>query len=205
MTKDLVVLVADVQQEKTVETILRERCQSLQIRQVTFDIFRHPRKDPGVFHEAADFLAPYVHPQYSYALVILDREWEGAPGDATHLRSTILGNLHRRGWDTHNCEVVVADPELEVWVWSTSSVVVEELRTTWDEVHSVARQKGHWQDGEAKPHRPKELLEEILRRNRRPLSAALFQSLARRVSLQSSSDSSFVLLRDTLSAWFPHR
>lgn len=48
MSKDLVVLVADVQQEKTLETFLRERHRSLRMREVAFDIYRHPRHDAGV-------------------------------------------------------------------------------------------------------------------------------------------------------------
>jgi hypothetical protein len=43
MSKDLVALVADVQQEKTLETLLRERSQALGIRPINFDIYRHPR------------------------------------------------------------------------------------------------------------------------------------------------------------------
>lgn len=88
MTKDLVVLAADIQQEKTIETLLRDRHAALGIRAVTFDIFRHPRKDSGVYHEAHDFLRPYQQ-IYNRALVLLDCEWSGSPGDSMMLQIQI--------------------------------------------------------------------------------------------------------------------
>ena len=73
--KDLVVLVADVQQEKTLETLLTHRRSALGIRNLTFDIFRHPRHDPGVFNEASDFLVSYIS-SHTRALVLLDATWD---------------------------------------------------------------------------------------------------------------------------------
>jgi hypothetical protein len=122
--KDLVVLVADVQQEKTLETLLQERQPSLGIRTIAFDIFRHPRQDPGVFHEAADFLGPYAS-SHGHALVLLDAAWEGAPGGGEHLRSELVRRLGGKGWGPERCQVIVIRPELEAWVWADSAVVAE--------------------------------------------------------------------------------
>jgi len=61
------------------------------MREMAFDIYRHPRHDVGVYHEAADFLASYQSPQYSYTLVLLDREWDGSPGNAASIRQAITG------------------------------------------------------------------------------------------------------------------
>lgn len=205
MSKDLVALVADVQQEKTLETLLRERRQSLRMRAITFDIFRHPRKDAGVYHEAADFLAPYRPPQYDHALVMLDCAWDGAPGSATHLRQAIGQGLQARGWQVGAYEVIAIEPELEVWVWATSPAAPDVLRVTWDDIRALARQRSYWVEGDAKPVQPKELLEAILRQQRRPRSASIFQGLARRVGLAQCQDPSFVLLRDTLALWFAAR
>lgn len=77
-SKQLIVLTADVQQKQTVETLLSKRWESLGIRQIQADIFPHPRRDPGVYHEAGNFLASFVE-QYSHALVMIDAEW----GDST--------------------------------------------------------------------------------------------------------------------------
>ena len=199
---DLVVLVADVQQEKTIETLLTVRQSALGIRAVNPDIYRHPRKDPGVYHEAADFLAPYLH-SHAYSLVVIDAEWDGAPaGGAEQMRSRLLHQMATKGWGADRCQIIVLDPELEAWVWSTSNIVPDVLRTTWDEIHALARQMACWNEGQAKPCRPKELLESILRQQKRPRSSALFQELAGKVSLNSCQDTAFSALRDTLKEWF---
>jgi len=71
--KDLVVLVADKNMEAAVKTLIEKRHESLGIRQVQADVFVHPRRDPGVFHEAHIFLQPF-RGEYRYALVMFDRE-----------------------------------------------------------------------------------------------------------------------------------
>lgn len=202
--KDLVVLVADVQQEKTLETLLRKRQPSLGIRTIVFDIFRHPRQDPGVFHEAAEFLGPYTS-SHDHALVLLDAAWEGAPGGAGHLCSELVRRLGAKGWGPERCQVIVIRPELEAWVWADSAMVPAVLRTTWDDIHALARRQGYWDEGRPKPDEPKALLEALLRQQRRPRSSALFQELARRVGLARCQDPAFVLLRETLVSWFGER
>ena len=201
MTRDLIVLTADVQQEKTLETLLRERYGSLGIRQVSFNIFRHPRKDAGVCREAHSFLRPYQG-SYAYALVLLDSEWSGSPGGGAILREQISGRLAQSGWPPERCAVIVTEPELEAWVWADSPVVAEELRLEWPAIRSLADELAVWPADRAKPARPKELLETILQHQRRPRSAALFQAIARRVSLARCVDPAFVLLRETLIQWF---
>jgi hypothetical protein len=199
---DLVVLVADVQQEATLTVLLQERYQALGIRPITTEIYRHPRKDSGVCHEAAEFLATFQPPTYQHALVVLDCAWEGRPGDAAYLQSTIVQSLQASGWPADDCAVVAIDPELENWVWSRSSHVPEVLRTTWDDIRALGQQLNCWQQGQLKPHDPKRLLEGVLRRQRRPRSSAIFQELARRISLAGCQDPSFVLMYDTLRRWF---
>lgn len=202
MQGDLVALVADVQQEKTLETLLGERQRSLGIRSVTTQIYRHPRKDAGVFHEAADFLAPYLR-SHERALVMLDVAWDGAPdGGAQAIRDRLLGQMEIKGWSADRCRVIAIEPELEAWVWATSGVVPDVLRTTWEEIRSLADRLDCWEAGRPKPSAPKELLEALLRQQRRPRSSALFQELARRVSLGGCQDPAFVLLRETLVHWF---
>lgn len=203
MSNDLVALVADVQQEKTLVTLLSERTQALGIRPITVTMLNHPRKDAGVFREAADFLAVYQPPYYDHALVLLDCSWDGSPGTPTAIQSTIKGHLHARGWPDDRCEVIAIAPELEAWVWATSPVVPDVLRTTWEDIHALADQHGYWMDDAAKPHHPKDLLEAVLKHQRRPRSSAVFQELARRVGVRRCQDPAFSLLRETLSRWFP--
>jgi hypothetical protein len=207
MSKDLVALVADSQQEATLRMLLSQRHASFGIRPLTLDVYRHPHKDPGVFQEAPEFLAAYLAPAPggSHALVLLDAAWEGAPGEADVLRADLLHRLHLKGWPADRCQVVVIEPELEVWVWADSPAVPEVLRTNWADIRALAVRHGGWPGGRAKPNDPKALLEAVLRQQGRPRSAAIFQELAGRVGLTACTDPAFVLLRETLVEWFgPH-
>jgi hypothetical protein len=201
MSKDLIVLTADRQQELTIKTLLDERYHSLGIRQIEYDIFRHPRKDPGVFHEAADFLAAYCPPQYQHALVLLDHAWDGAPDDPDLMRQQLNDALMPR-WDEDRFEIIVIVPELETWVWSQSPHVAEILRTSWENIRALAETSGYWTQEQAKPADPKRLLEDILAQQRRPRSSAIFQALARQVGLAGCIDPAFTRMREALTRWF---
>jgi hypothetical protein len=202
MTKDLVVLVADAQQETTIRALLDHRQASLSIKAITYDIFRHPGKDSGVFHQPHNILNACRPPRYQYVLALLDCAWGGSPGGAAPVRRDLLTRLTNLGWQAGTCEVIAIEPELEIWVWSRSPHVPQILRTSWDDIHALAQQRGFWVAGTLKPHQPKALLEALLQQQRRPRSSAIFQELARQVRLQGCHDAAFVLLRDTLRRWF---
>jgi len=199
--KDLVILVADIQQEKTIQTLLDERRPALGLGSVTFDIFRHSGHDPGVYRQAGAFLAALAH-QYRYALVLLDVAWDGSPGNAEEIEQTIQADLDQHSWRGRSAAIAL-DPELEVWVWASSPHVPTELGMTWQQIKELAEEKGYWSPDEAKPTHPKELLEEVLYRTRRRRSSALLMGLARSIGLAACRDAAFVRLRETLRAWFP--
>ncbi len=199
--KDLVVLVADRQQERTIKTLLDERRDSLGIRPLTYDIFSHPNHDPGVYRDAGGFLAVLVR-QYRYALVLLDVAWEGSPGNAQQIEKKVQDDLNHNGWEERSA-VIVLDPELETWVWSHSSHVPSVLGSNWSSIRELAESEGYWRAEAAKPDRPKELLEAVLRQGRRHRSTALFAKLARKVGLRKCTDPAFVRFRKVLAEWFP--
>lgn len=197
--KDLIVLVADGQQKRTLETLLAKRTQSLSIREIEFEVFSHPQKDPGVYKQAHLFLAPY-HTQYQYSIIVLDSAWEGAPS-ADDLRDEIFSNVSRYGWEKR-CEVIVIQPELEAWVWSNSSEVYKVLRITHQDTCTLGQKHGYWPPIQDKPSDPKALLKLVLRKQRRPLSASIFKALAESVSLNKCKDSEFLRFKKILKAWF---
>ena len=203
--KDLIVLVADGQQKQTVATLLTRRHPSLGIRQVTIDIdsdiFPHPEHDPGVFKKAGRFLSVFSQ-QYQHALVLVDAEGTGSLASAEKIEEKIQNDLNRNGWKGRSA-VIVIDPELEIWVWSTSPHVPRLFGTDWETIRDLGRQKNYWQAGEIKPSRPKDLLEEVLHRTRKRRSAALYQQLARKVGLKRCQDDSFRRFREILRQWFP--
>ena len=202
--KDLVVLVADSHQEQTVATLLIERWQALGIRQlainIDFDIYSL-RNDPGVFHRAGGFLAVFAR-QYEHALVLIDAEWEGGPVSTEEIEEKIQDDLNRNGWEGRSA-VVVIDPELEIWVWSTSSHVPRIVGMDRRRIKDLGHQTGYWQAGETKPSRPKELLKKVLRRTKKTkYSGALFRQLAEQVGLKRCQDSSFRHFCEVLQGWF---
>ncbi len=201
--RDLVVLVADGHQEQTVATLLTRRQPSLGIRQISIDIDSdirpHPNRDPGVFHGAGSFLADLAG-LYQHALVLIDAEW--GVFSAAEIEEKIQDDLNRSGWKGRSA-VVVIDPELEIWVWSTSPHVPSLFGTDWETIKNLGYQTGHWREGETKPSRPKELLVEVLRRTKTKYSAALYRQLAEKVSLRGCQDDSFRRFREILQGWFP--
>jgi hypothetical protein len=202
--KELVVLVADGQQKAVIETLLEKRYHSFGIRPLlnhkNFEVFAHPRKDNGVYGEASQLLSLYVD-KCEYALVLVDEEWEGSPG-SSQIQEEIQTSLNQSGWENRSATIVIA-PELEIWVWSSSNEVAQILGKTWEDIRQIGESKKYWEQGAVKPHRPKELMDEVLRQTRKHRSASLFSRLAENVSLKRCSDPSFLELKQKLQEWFP--
>lgn len=98
-SKDLVVLAADKDMEHAVKGILG-RWKSLQIRELTWDIFVHPNRDPGCLLEAHEFLRDHSG-RYRRAIIMLDRDGCGKESSgASAIESGIEERLrnYRLGW-----------------------------------------------------------------------------------------------------------
>jgi hypothetical protein len=137
--------------------------------------------------------------------VIFDKAWEGAPPrDAELLEAEVRGRLASAGWG-NEADVVVIDPELEVWVWSDSPKVDECLgwKGRKPPLRKWARTAGLWPPGLPKPPDPKRLVVEALWETKIPRSSAIYARLARSVSVERCTDPSFERLKNRLRAWFP--
>ncbi len=196
--KDLVVLVPDISMEAGVGGILK-RDKALKIRPVKHDIFVHTERDPGVLNKAHEFLRPFTV-QYSFAMVMFDREGCGREATAEALQMEVQGKLDRVGWQGRSL-VVVLEPELEAWVWSDSSHVAKILGLKGDALSELL--ENYSRPGYPKPVRPKEAMEEALRQSHIPHSASLYAELASKVSLKRCTDEGFIRLKTTLQQWFP--
>jgi len=198
--KDLIVLAADKGMESALKGVL-SRTRSLRIRNLAADVFRHPGHDCGCRAEGAAFLAS-LRGQYRHALLVFDYEGCGVTGkDAAALEGEIEEAL-RRLWG-RSAAVVVIDPELEAWVWNTSPHVPDVLG--WQDRHPdvltwLAGKGFDFSDG--KPDRPKEAVQAVLREVKRPLSSAMYQRLAERVSPERCTDRAFGKLTAVLERWF---
>lgn len=202
--KDLAILVADKDMEQAIRGLLG-RCRSLGIRDgIAYDLFVHPRRDPGCLNGAQEILRPLAG-AYRYALVLFDLQGCGQENvEPDDLADQLKARLERNGWPGR-AQVVVLAPELEVWVWTGSPHVAECMG--WSGRQPSLRQwlaaEGHWPLEDTKPHHPKEAFEAALRHVRKPLSSAIYLELARRTSLAGHSEPAFLRFRQTLQEWFP--
>ena len=208
MEKDCIFLLADKQMESAFKGFLgRNNFQlSLGIRSFTADIIVDAQNgDPGLYKRGHEFLQLY-HRSHQYAVVVLDNAWEGSPGPA-RIRETIKRNLTRNGWREDNVEVVVIEPELEVWLWQDSPHIAQVLRFDHQPFPSLRQwleDQRLWNTTDLKPAQPKEAFQLVARKADLPLSGAIYGHITRLVSVHRCEDLAFCLLRDTLQRWFPN-
>ncbi|OQX76564.1 MAG: hypothetical protein B6D64_09640 [Bacteroidetes bacterium 4484_276] len=74
--KDLIVLVADKNMEFTLRGVLQRIPKVEQITKIDFDVFPHPRHDPGIYNYSHEFLRGLTQ-SYRYCIAILDHEGSG--------------------------------------------------------------------------------------------------------------------------------
>jgi hypothetical protein len=201
--KDLILLVADKNMDASLKGLL-SRFHALGHRQVTFDLYVHPDRDPGCLLRGHDFLRPFVN-LYERALVLLDHE--GCGRDAAE-RSRLEADLERRlgetGWGDRAAAVVIA-PELEIWVWSDSPQIDRALG--WEgrpvSLRSWLQEEGLLATGALKPAQPKAAVERALFTARKPRSSSIYLELARSVGTERCTDPAFLKLKRCLQDWFP--
>ena len=203
--RDLVVLTAD----GTMVTVLRAffsrkrwdlalGCGQFRIRPEA-DIFHNPlHKDGGVYRNAHELLRPFLA-THNHAMVLLDQQF-GAERPAHEVRGHISNKLSQNGWaDRH--EVVVIDPELEVWLWQDNPHLERVLAVSSGTLRQQLETSGNWPPGQAKPNAPKETLQGLIKSPLKPKVA--YSRIAKVVSLKGCSDPSFGLFIAALRRWFP--
>ena len=200
---DLVVLVPDLNTEKGLQALFR-RCPDLGCRGFSVKLVRHPRRDSGVFKEAQDFLRPELRASH-YAIAVCDLEGCGREilgRDQIEIR--IEERLRANGWDDRCCAIVI-DPELEAWVWGDRNLLASVTGWRDDSAHlenwlvdrQLVTRPG------AKPARPKETLERILRQTAKRRSSSLYAEVADAINVAGCQDQAFAKLLNTLRRWFP--
>lgn len=201
---DLYVLVADADQKAAIEGLLATRAIPLGIRPCHFEVRKHPERDPGCVASGVQLLA-LARSQAEHGLLIFDHEGCGKESEtAEELERRLDTELAKSGWDDR-ARAVVIDPETEIWIWSDSPHVAATFgwKSEKGEMSAWLRARGFLTPGAAKPSRPKEAMEAVLRETGVRASAAHFGAIAKKVSLDRCRDRSFRRLRTLLQAWFP--
>ena len=201
--KDLIVLVPDKNVQFGMEGLL-SRFRPLNMKQISYEIFVHPLHDPGVYHDAANFLRSFSN-QYLYALVFLDREGSGREKDPSEkIAGKVKREIERNGWPDRG-EVIVFDPEMETWIWTESTDVAKALG--WDDYSELKtwlmQREVNWRQNALKPERPKEAVELSLKRKGIPRSSSIYREIANNVDFNRCQDNSFREFRGILQKWFP--
>lgn len=207
--RDCVFLLADGTMEAMFQGFFsRDGCyHSLGTRSFSFDSREDivsGTNDPRTYTQAHELLRTHQR-THLHAVIVLDREWSGSPG-VEQIRLDIRRNMITSGWDADAFEVVVIDPELENWIWQESPHLVNafEYEGLQPLRHWLRDQDPPmWIDGEAKPARPKEAVEAVLRMTRVPRSAAIYRQITERVSIRRCADPAFAVLCQCLRRWFP--
>ena len=201
--KDLLVLAADKHISASLKILLDRRRVDLKLREISYEVRRHPNSDPGCLNNAIEFLRPFSQ-AYRYALVIFDYEGCGSQKLPHEIRHDLESLLGHNGWP-ERARVIVIDPEVEVWIWSHSGRIAEVLGwgRHFDVLRNSLEDSGLWPKLCDKPPDPKKAVRYALRRKGRKLSAGLFSELAETAAFDKCRDPAFLELRRTLQIWFP--
>ena len=124
---------------------------------------RNGNTDGGIHRRAHALLRRYI-PSHQNAVVILDKNFGGRLPAAV-VRGEILSNLLRNGWSAECVEVVVIDPELEIWLWQRGNThVARAFRYNGSiSLEAFLEAAGFWPAAALKPARPKETARLLIR------------------------------------------
>lgn len=200
---DLHVLVADLDQQQALQTLLEHRCPSLGIQRTRFEVAKHPQHDGGCYKTSPGLLQT-LQSYAAHAIVVLDREGSGVEQkSAEEIEADLDARLDVSGWGDR-ARTIVVDPEIEMWVWASSPHVDEILGWAGrsPSLRDWLTSQGFFEAGQTKPTRPKEAFRAALRKSGLKPHAPIFGRLARVVGLGGCKDRSFLRLGEVLRGWF---
>lgn len=209
--RDLFVVVADLDAENAIKTLLCDRQNALGI-QLDFnpdrppqgDLLRYSGRDSGCVKDAVDVLRA-AQRTHQHAILIFDHHGSGADHKSRDtIESELQQELNANGWTDGDAAVIVIEPELEAWVWAASPRVQDVLgwKDERHELRDFLERKGFWDKDAIKPNDPKEAMKAALKQKNMPGGARVFARLASRVGLSQCEDPAFQKFRETLHRWF---
>lgn len=197
--KDLIALVPDKNVKDGLEALLK-RYHSLGIREINFDIYVHPERDPGIFKKAHSFLRQFSG-EYKCALVFMDLEGCGQESSIMNIETSIRKNLEKNGWQ-NRCEVIIFNPEVEVWLWIDSPHFYKIFKHQSFEETKEELNRHNFNFRSGKPEKPKEAFEFLLRGQKIPRSSSIYKLIAEKASFSDCVDPSFQKFITRLKEWF---
>ena len=96
--EDLIVIAADRQMERTIRMLLTECCPALGIPRISFQVRRHPQRDPGCRSTSIQLLGP-ERGRFRKAMVMFDLRGSGEEDTAApELEAQLEEQLNLDGW-----------------------------------------------------------------------------------------------------------
>lgn len=199
--KDLVVLVPDKNVKAGLDSLLK-RTEAFGVRKISYDMFVHPNRDPGIVKDSHNYLRNLIR-KYEYAIVFLDFNGSGFENlSIEELENKISRELDKNGWKGKN-EVIAFDPECEEWLWVQSNSMAEILGwKNYNELKETLLERKYLRKKSIKPDNPKDAFEYLLRLKRIPRSSSIYGEIAQKVSFRNCQSKSFAKFQNTLKNWF---
>ena len=205
--KDLLLYVADADAQAFLSSLLNKPL-ALGIRQITFDIERHPLRDSGMVQSGAE-LTRMKKGKYQKALLTWDHHGSGRDHKQSpeQVRAEIQKKLDSYTW-SGNSSVTIFVPELEQWIWYSESAFMSHLAISADQLNrwlsDLSTKLGKSVDV-LKAEQPKETFEYVLReRLKRTISPRDFSDIGKLAGVNGlMACESFRSIVEVLRAWFP--
>ena len=134
----------------------------------------------------------------------MDYEGSGTNQSNAIALETELDNRLDEKWKS-KAKAIVIEPEVDVWMWGADNAIENLVGWTAPAGMSIRnwlRSRGFLIDANEKPIRPKEALEQALQVLGMPRSSALYEEIAKKISLRRCKDAAFNRLRNQLTSWF---
>lgn len=198
---DLIAIVPDKNTQFVLDVALR-RDKAVGMRPITYEMVVHSGRDGGVRGGGVALLATQRR-QYAHALLVFDYEGCGEESTPAKDLESRLDEALSVEWG-QGAKAIVVEPEMDAWMWGSDATLRDVLGWGDDRpIRDWLRQEGFAIDADGKPARPKEAIERVLRRVRKPKSSAIYAQIAERTSIARCKDPAVQRLRKHLRRWFP--
>lgn len=205
--KDLFLYVADADAQAFMNSLLNKPL-ALGIRQITFDIERHPQRDSGMVQSGSE-LTRMKKGKYQKALLTWDHHGSGRDHrqSSEEVHAEIQDKLDAYTW-SKNSSVTIFVPELEQWLWYCENALISYCGISAEQLNTwLADRSGKLGRSidVTKAEQPKELFEYVMReRLKRTISPRDFSEIGKLAGVNGlMACESFRSVVDVLRAWFP--
>lgn len=205
-SKDLLVLTADSQMKRVIETLLEQRRSALSISdRLAVDVVSHRHQDSGCRKDSGSVLNPR-RSVYHKAMVIFDFHGSGKQDiSALDLEQELEAQYETGGWGSDRVTFIIIDPELEAWVFGAPFQRLQQA-VGWTHQNTMQQwleANEYLPSAATKPPDPQGAIDAILYLQNKKRSGKFFADLARTINFNRCQDRAFQKFRSTLQRWFP--